>query len=168
MSVAFEKEVESCPGLASRTSVAAAWDRLGLATSVACVIHCLATPLMLVLLPAMGSWLASPLVHQFLAVGVVAAAAGSLAPGVWQHGQWSVLIPAVIGIAAVMFAAFGSACCGPQAMHFAGLPVGSHLSIVGGLCLIAAHANNWRICCPTAPPRPSRAAAGSDSRNLRS
>ncbi len=152
MSLAFEKELASPKGLASSDPAAAWWDRTGLATSLICVIHCLATPIALVLLPATGSWLASPLVHQFLAIAVIAAAAGSLFPSYLVHRRIAVLLPAVVGMSAVLYFAFATNCCGPDALHLAGISAGSVGSIFGGLCLMVAHINNLRLlsgrrCC---------------------
>lgn len=151
MSLAMEEQVDSPQGLRANTAPADGWDRAGIAASAACIAHCLLTPLALVLLPAVGSWLASPLVHQFLAIAVVTAAVGSLAPAISRQ-RWTVLLPAAAGMSAVLFAAFGTVCCGPGAVHLAGLPLGSWLSLAGGLGLIVAHAihllgDRRRICC---------------------
>jgi len=140
MSVAYEKELQSCQGVTANRPFDL-WDHTGLATSLICIVHCLATPFILVSLPALGEWFASPWVHRILAIFVVAAAAGSLAPGYWLHRRWLVLVPAVLGAVLVLYAAFGTWCCGGEET-WGTLFSGAQLSIGGGICLIIAHGFN--------------------------
>ncbi len=70
------------------------WDGLGLGLAGLCLVHCLATSILLALLATAGGVLVSPLVHElglFFAIlfGVVA-----LIRGMLQHGF---MMPAAVG-----------------------------------------------------------------------
>lgn len=70
------------------------WDGLGLGIAGLCLVHCLATSILLALLASAGGFLFSPLVHEVglaLAIlfGVIA-----LVQGMFQHGF---MLPASIG-----------------------------------------------------------------------
>ncbi len=72
-------------------------DLWGQALSLICLVHCIATPLVLMLAPAlagfMGSW------HPLLLVGVVATAAWAFIPGYRYHRNAAVLLLALGGVA---------------------------------------------------------------------
>ena len=69
-------------------------DRIAMALSGLCLVHCLATAVLLALLSAAGGWLGSPVVHE---VGLtLAMILGSIAlgRGFREHGH---ILPALIG-----------------------------------------------------------------------
>ncbi len=70
------------------------WDGLGLGIAGLCLIHCLATTVLLTVLASAGGLLLDPVIHEvglFLAIifGILA-----LGKGLWDHGF---VLPAAIG-----------------------------------------------------------------------
>lgn len=70
------------------------WDGFGLSVAALCLVHCLATSVLLVVLASAGGVLLDPVIHEaglFLAImfGILA-----LGKGFWEHGF---VIPAAIG-----------------------------------------------------------------------
>jgi hypothetical protein len=93
----------------SKTAVAAAkvrdrpWlDRVGITASVACAIHCIAAPFLLLLLPAAGSIWSDPLVHWVLAALVLPLAVWVIYRGYRKHGKRMTLAAAITGSAFVV------------------------------------------------------------------
>ncbi len=87
-------------GVARRRSAADPlnrWDRLGVAASLACAVHCMAAPFLLLLLPAVGMTWSHPAAHWVLA-GLVLPLAGWV---VWRgfrlHRRWWALVAAGLG-----------------------------------------------------------------------
>lgn len=72
-------------------------DRLGISASLLCVVHCLAAPFLLLLLPAAGAIWAHPSVHWVLALLVVPLALWVLFNGYRKHGNRLTLIAATLG-----------------------------------------------------------------------
>lgn len=89
----------------------------GLVLSLACVVHCILTPVFLASLPSWGlSWLASPYLHQVLAIIGVAIGMATLVPGWRRHRKTSVLVWAAGGLLIMNYAAFaGGDCCAAPA-----------------------------------------------------
>lgn len=70
------------------------WDGLGLSIAGLCLMHCLATTVLLAVLASAGGLLLNPVIHEvglFLAIifGVLA-----LGKGLWDHGF---VMPAAVG-----------------------------------------------------------------------
>ena len=118
-------------------------DRLGLAASMLCAVHCAARPLVLALLPAfglgIGGWVD---IDQAVVVFATLLAAVTLSIGWRRHRAyraWGLLLPA-LGL--LWFATFGplhSHAGDPEAWWHAGMMV------AGGLLLAAAHMTNMRL-----------------------
>lgn len=72
-------------------------DRIGVGASVACAIHCMAAPLLLIALPAAGSVWAHPLVHWLLAVLVLPLALWVIYCGYRKHHKRLTLVAAGLG-----------------------------------------------------------------------
>ncbi len=85
----------------------------GLALSLACVVHCVMTPICISSLPGWGlTWLSSPYVHQIAAVLGVVIGLWTLIPGWRRHGRHSVLALAGCGLLVMNVSAFaGGDCC---------------------------------------------------------
>jgi hypothetical protein len=122
-------------------------DTLGITASVACAVHCAATPLVLGALPTLGlSWLADGLLHQAMFAVCLGLAAAAFVPGVLRHGSWLPILIGTLGIVIIGGAAFGleGACCGAHT------PAVAWVTPFGGLFLIAAHLMNrqrFGRCC---------------------
>ena len=72
----------------------AAWDRLAIGLSGLCLVHCLATTILLALLASAGGLLLSPLIHEIgltlaIVMGIVA-----LGRGIAGHGF---MMPSAVG-----------------------------------------------------------------------
>ena len=72
-------------------------DVWGQALSLICLVHCFATPVVLMLAPALAGFLGSW--HPVLLVGVLATAAWAFIPGYRYHRNASVLLLALGGVA---------------------------------------------------------------------
>lgn len=117
-------------------------DLTGLVLSAACLIHCLALPLALVLAPALGPWIALPEgVHAAILFLVLPVAAMAMRDGWRQHRQWlpGMLAGAGIGLLALGLSAHEGwiAAADPEAAD-------RLLTSAGAITLAAAHLVNWR------------------------
>lgn len=62
------------------------FDRIGMTISGLCLVHCVATTVMVALLSAAGGWLVSPLVHEIGLVIAIGFGAMALWKGIIEHG----------------------------------------------------------------------------------
>jgi hypothetical protein len=69
-------------------------DRIALGLSGLCLVHCLATAVVLALLSAAGGFLGSPLIHEVGLVLAMILAAVALGRGIFEHGF---MMPSAIG-----------------------------------------------------------------------
>ena len=111
-------------------------DGVALFTSVACLVHCLALPLLFALLPVASTYLALP---ESFHVGafIVAVPASSIAifSGYRHHGAALPVALALVGLTLL-----GTGALGGQS-----LPVETGLSVIGSVLLAVAHIQNWRL-----------------------
>jgi hypothetical protein len=80
-------------------------DRVGVAASVLCAIHCAIAPILLIALPTFGKIWAHPASHILVALFVVPIAAFSIRRGYQTHGRRWVAVMATIGILFVLIGA---------------------------------------------------------------
>lgn len=112
------------------------WDTLGVIVSAACVVHCVALPLVLGLLPAFGlSFLAKDGFHQILAVVVLGVAGLAFVPGYRVHHRR--FIPALGALGTLLL---GGAAFVPGF----GVLWESLVTAAGGSILVLAHVMNRR------------------------
>ncbi|HEX8486783.1 MerC domain-containing protein [Sphingomonas sp.] len=114
-------------------------DRVGIALSGLCVVHCVATSILLALMSAAGDVLGAPIVHEVglalaILLGVVA-----LGRGVLAHRR---LVPLALGAAGVGL--MGTALAVP---HGAGEAI---WTVAGVVLLGTAHVLNRRGCVDAA------------------
>jgi hypothetical protein len=90
-------------------------DRLGIFASVACAIHCAATPILLAFLPALSftEWMASPLFHQIAALICVGMVSLAIWPAFVRFRDYRVLSLSTVGLGLLLLAAFylPDTCC---------------------------------------------------------
>ena len=118
-------------------------DLAGLALSATCLIHCLALPMLLLLAPAVGHWIALPEgTHAAILLLALPAAYVAMRGGWHRHRR-----PAPIAIAA-----FGLALLALGLAAHEGLlavvdaeTADRWLTSTGALALAAAHIANWRL-----------------------
>jgi hypothetical protein len=120
---------------------AAYWDKLGVAGSGLCLIHCLALPVMVGVLPGLGiAFLADEIVHQILACLLIAVAALAFIPGYRRHRDKRVLLLMGGGLGLILFATWGSE---RFDLHGSGE---TFISVAGSVLLIGAHLLNHSFC----------------------
>lgn len=110
-------------------------ESTAISASTLCMVHCLALPVLLFLLPGLlGTFFQSELFH-LAALGLVApAAAVAFVLGYRRHGGAGPVLLGAAGIICLMLALFQ-----------AGLPLGeTGLTVIGSVLLVAGHAWNWR------------------------
>lgn len=110
-------------------------DRVGIAASGVCAVHCLFVPVALAFFPGvMARLFASPLTHHLLAGVVVCTSLAAFVPGWLKHGQARVWGWALAGLGCVLAARFEAE--GPAEMVLTGL---------GSVLLIVAHRLNHTL-----------------------
>jgi hypothetical protein len=70
------------------------WDGLGISIAGLCLVHCLATSVLLALLASAGGLLLSPIIHEIGLVFAILFGLLALGKGLWDHGF---VMPASIG-----------------------------------------------------------------------
>lgn len=152
-----------------RTIMGMDWDRLGTLASTVCAAHCLAAPLVFLLLPSVADIWAHPSSHALMALAVVPLALTTLFMGYRRHKSRLVLTSASSGIllvlagsvlpylpkssadAVVAGAASCVDCCptvvvdamGESTLHF---PPAVFVTLLGSFALVIAHFTNRRCC----------------------
>lgn len=123
------------------------WDLVGATVSGLCIIHCIALPICLLLLPALGAYTEAldGHTHNILLVLVVGAAGLSFIPGYRVHKHAMPAALAIAGILALCFAAYlshhGHGSCADH--HNSWEP---YVAITGSSLLILAHWVNHTKC----------------------
>lgn len=119
-------------------------DNLGIAASVLCLIHCLAMPFLIAILPFLGlKFLDSHESHIWLGSAIIAFALFAIVPGYWKHKRVEILAGMIFGVGLVMIGSFFS-------HHFALEEVELPVVIAGNLTLVTTHILNMRQvrrCC---------------------
>ena len=120
-----------------RWSPAARLDMYAVALSTLCVLHCIALPLFVSLMPVVAQAAESELVHRVL---VVAAVPVSLRV-IWQsrplHGNRLFVAAALIGLVLLVLAAFMETLS----------PYEEPITVAGGVLLASAHLWRWARTC---------------------
>ena len=121
-------------------SILATTDKTAIAISTLCALHCLFTPLLVVMVPSLStSLLAGELFHKLLVLVVVPLSVFSLFLGCQHHNRHRVLLVGALGIAVlVMTAIWGES-----------LPSHDYeviLTLIGSLIVASAHILNFRLC----------------------
>lgn len=115
-------------------------DKLAIAFSAVCLVHCLMLPVVVTLLPIFGvSFLTHEQFHQIMLIVVLPTSIGAFALGCREHRQSSVAVIGGIGLALLIVAAFA-----------VGSTWGDHaervVTVLGGVVLAIAHIQNFRFC----------------------
>lgn len=114
-------------------------DRIAMGLSGLCLVHCIATGVLLGLLASAGGFLANPLIHEVGLGLAMILALFALGRGALAHGS---ILPITIGIAGLAFMA--------NALR---LPEGKDIlfTMAGVGLLIVAHTLNCRACDRSCP-----------------
>jgi hypothetical protein len=115
-------------------------DGIAIAVSLACVLHCLLLPLLIILFPILGSaLLADESFHALLLVLIIPTSAVALYLGCREHGEGLVIWLGVLGLAILGLAAM----LGIEGLGILGEKA---LTGVGGTLLATALVMNFRRC----------------------
>ena len=109
-------------------------DRLALVASLACLLHCLALPLLFAALPALAHAFALPETFHLWMVAI-AIPTSSFALLVGARGHLGT--PVLVGVLGLTLLAIGATIAGETSYE---VPV----TVAGALTLSAAHVLNWR------------------------
>lgn len=109
-------------------------ESTAISASTLCMVHCLALPVLLFLVPGLlGAFVQSELFHLAALAMVAPAALAAFFLGYRRHGRTG---PAILGVAGVACLVLGVA---------AWLPVSeTMMTVSGSLLLVAGHLWNWR------------------------
>lgn len=111
------------------------FDTLAISASALCLVHCLALPVLLMLVPTLTAYLALPeSFHIGALLFAVPTSILALAAGYRRH-RWTV--PARLAVPAIALLALG-AFAAPEEW------IETVLTVVGATLLAVAHALNWR------------------------
>ncbi|WP_281557834.1 MerC domain-containing protein [Thalassomonas sp. RHCl1] len=120
-------------------------DKLAISLSMLCVLHCLAFPLILVLLPSIAALpLEQESFHLWMVLAVIPTSIYALTLGCKKHKKRSVLFGGLFGLAGLIAALYlGESLLGET---------GEKLLTVAGATLIAlAHYKNFQLCHQLSP-----------------
>jgi len=112
------------------------WDRLGMFASAACLIHCLALPLLIPVIPLLAL-IPHGGVHLLLIIPVIALSLLAFIPGFRRHRSLDVIALALGGVSLCSAAVIAETFFGIESLD---VP----LTVAGGLLLVSAHALNLR------------------------
>lgn len=111
-------------------------DGLAIGASSLCLVHCLALPALLVLLPALAAFIALPeSFHLWALIAAVPMSALAISIGFVRHRRWA---PVVLAIGGLM-------CLGAGELFFHGSSLEAWFAVLGSLQLGIAHALNLRL-----------------------
>ena len=114
------------------------WDKLGICASGLCLVHCIATPVILILFPTIKvAFIGHEQFHQIFGVIVVSSVMAAVYPQCHRHGHKDIIAFAMVGVTFILAGIFLG--------HDLGQPYEHLLTITGSLFLITAHLKNMRI-----------------------
>jgi hypothetical protein len=114
-------------------------DTLGITASTICIIHCMAMPFLITLLPLFGwQFLEGRTAHRVLAAFVLTFALLAVVPGYLKHRRQDILASMLAGLSCVLYATFAPADIMPEALE---LP----LITIGNIILVATHWRNRKL-----------------------
>lgn len=122
---------------------ARAADLAGIALSSACLVHCLALPLALLVAPALGGWLRLPEgLHAAILLLALPAALVAMTDGWRRHRRWTAPLLAAAGL---LLLALGLA-AHERWLAAADPQFADRLfTSAGAIALVTAHLLNWRL-----------------------
>jgi len=115
-------------------------DRLAIGGSILCLVHCLVTPLMLVMLPGLGaSLLAGETLHLWLVYAVIPSSLYALGLGCKQHQRLLFMFIGLAGLGLLVLGVLVEAI----GLDHMWEPI---LTVSGTLLVALAHVRNFQLC----------------------
>jgi hypothetical protein len=111
------------------------WDRLGIAFSSACVVHCVLVAFLPLFFPAISEFTHRPWVHLTVGFSILFTSPLAFVPGFRKHGLTWIVAMAITGL---FFILMGMVL--ERIIHSEQISHG--LSILGSVILVMAHAKN--------------------------
>jgi len=117
------------------------WDWCGVGVSVACGVHCMVTPVVLAVLPAVGGVMGSRWVHTGLGFVLVPVALWAFWRGLRRHGRLRATVIGGLGATVLMtlLASEWNVCCKEELGWWR-----ATVSVVGSAMLVSGHLLNLR------------------------
>lgn len=111
-------------------------EGVAVGATIACLVHCLALPLLFAFIPMLSSVMPVPLHFHLIALALaIPATAGALFAGYRRHRLAAPLIAGTIGLTLLTLAA----------THWELTPLEMPITVVGSLAIATAHLANWRF-----------------------
>jgi MerC mercury resistance protein len=110
------------------------WDRLGIAFSSACIVHCVMVAFLPLFFPALTVYTHSTWVHIIVGVIILFTSPLAFIPGYRKHGLSWVIGTAFVGLFLIL--------AGIMMEHKVSDQISHAVSILGSLTLVLAHAKN--------------------------
>lgn len=115
-------------------------DKLSIGLSTLCAFHCLALPILLVLVPSLGALqFQNEIFHTLMVLMVIPASIFALTLGCKNHKRFSLLLIGVLGLISLNLAIF----LGHDLVSEFGEKA---LTVLGSTLLVIAHWLNFRLC----------------------
>ena len=113
------------------------FDRIAIALSAVCIVHCLAVPLFAALLPiAFLGFGTDAHFHELMLWGVVPTSLLGFGLGLRYHGRYGIAVTGAAGLLVIAYAAVIAHATWPWWQEIA-------LSVVGSVLLVVAHWRNF-------------------------
>lgn len=116
-------------------------DRVGISASILCVLHCLATPFLVMSLPLLGHWVNNFWFHIAMAIFIFPVAIVALFNGYKIHKRAYILALGGIGLGFI-----GAGLLTQNHHHHHGPNQSFLFTALGGAFLVSAHLLNLRTC----------------------
>jgi hypothetical protein len=115
-------------------------DKVSIGLSVACTVHCLALPLLLILLPSLSALpLENEAFHLWLLAAILPCSAYALTLGCKQHKRYQLLFVGGVGIALLILAV-------TLGETLLGEPGEKILTLFGSIIVAVGHSLNYKLC----------------------
>jgi hypothetical protein len=113
------------------------WDKIGICASGLCLIHCLATPVLLLIFPAFKiSGDEHGHVHEIFGIVVIASIMLAVYPNCRKHGHYDIMAISLSGMVLVLAGIF---------IHDLPLIASQVVTVLGSILLITAHIKNMKV-----------------------
>ncbi len=115
-------------------------DKLAISLSLACAIHCLFTPMLMLLLPSFAALqLDTEAFHYWMVIAVLPTSVYALTMGCKQHNRYRLILIGLFGLAILVLAVvLGEA--------FLGEFWEKTLTLIGAAVIAGSHLSNFRLC----------------------